>query len=101
MTGKAMRTITYQEALDALAICEVETVSESQRLDPRNENADLMAKTAAMIDAIETYVGLLFDVDRETLREDVGRTDPKIIKSYMDKRAMRHMESRGRDMFGL
>lgn len=101
MSEKAMRSISYQEALDALAIAEVETVSESQRLDPRNENTDLMAKTAAMIDAIETYVGLLFDVDRETLREDVGRVDPKIVKSYMDKRAMRHMESRGRDAIGL
>ena len=97
MRSQENRTICYQEAIDALAVCEIEVVSEAQRLDPDNNHPDLMARVSSMIDAMEAYVGLLFDVDNESLREDVGQVDPQIIRNYMDKRAMHHMETQGRE----
>lgn len=95
MTDKMQETVTYQDAVNALAIAELEVAGEARRIDPNGTDRDLMAKTASLIDAMETYVCVLFEVEHDDLRDAVGQVDQAVIQKYLQKRAMMAAEESG------
>jgi len=91
------KLVSYQHALASVAVLEVEAVGQARSVDPDAADGELMAKTAVMIDAMETTVAALFGETREQVREDMGQLDPQIVQNAMRKLAMLHAEQ-GRPM---
>lgn len=96
MGDQAQRTVTYQDAVNALAVAELEVVSEARHLDPNGADRDLMGRTASLVDAMETYVCVLFDVEAGALRDAVGQVDQAVVQRYLQKRAMMAAEGETR-----
>lgn len=88
MAERMEKAVTYREAVDMLAVAELEVVGEARRLDPNGLDRDLLGKTSALVEAMETYVSILFDVDGDDLKDDVGQVDRNVIQNYFQKRAM-------------
>lgn len=84
--------VGYEEALASVAELEIEVVGKARGDDPENANLELMARTAVIVDAMETTVGALFGRTREQVHEDIGHLDPMIIQNAMQKIALLHAE---------
>ena len=90
--SEATRSITYQEAIQQVAIAELELLGQAKSLDPKGINRALKDKTALMVDAMETTVALLFSSTRDEVHEDIGSLDQATIQNAMQKMAMYHAE---------
>lgn len=80
--------VSYEDAVATLAVVKLEVVGEARRIDPEGADHALLEKTTLMLDAMETYACVLFDVDRDRLKDDLGQVDPSIVQRYRQDRVM-------------
>ena len=89
---EAGATITFDEAVQQVAIAELELIGQAKSLDPKGINQALKDKTALMVDAMETTVAVLFSTTREEVHESIGQLDPTAMHNAVEKMALYHAE---------
>ena len=85
-------SITFLEAIQQVAVAELELIGQAKSLDPKGINQALKDKTALMVDAMETTVAVLFNTTREEVHEHIGQLDPSAMQNAVQKMALYHAE---------